>query len=228
MMSMTTNPNIIYFGGAFDPVHLGHMEAVEIVRESFPDSKITLVPGFAPPRSAAEQKTVTAPFADRVAMVVVAFDEWPGVDVSSVEEELAAPNYTYLTLERFAQENPGSKLAWMIGADQLQAFPTWKNPAQILETASLIVLPRLNMAAGDLLELATNVASKLGFRTTVDRDNQRVDLDGAGSIYVMNRMPRTVSSSEIRKMAARNLKDIDAMVAPAVVDYISDLGLYQN
>lgn len=227
-MTDSRKPNIIYFGGAFDPVHKGHMEAVEIVRKAFPEAKITLVPGFVLPKSADEQKAVATPFVDRVAMVVVAFDEWPGVDVSSIEEELATPNYTYLTLERLAQDNPGSQLAWMIGADQLQSFPTWKNPAKILELASLVVLPRLSMAGGDLLELATGVASKLGFRTTVDKEAMRVDLDGGCSIYVMGQMPRTISSSEIRKLAAKNLKDIDTLVAPAVVDYISDLGLYQN
>jgi nicotinate (nicotinamide) nucleotide adenylyltransferase len=225
---MVADPNIIYFGGAFDPVHKGHMDSVQIVREFFPNAKITVVPGFLPPRNANEQKSIATAFVDRVAMVVVAFDEWAQVDVSSVEEELKTPNYTYLTLEKFSQENPGSRLAWMIGADQLQSFPTWRNPRRILELASLVVLPRLSLAGGDLLEMATHVASSLGFSTTVDKDNFRVDLDGGGSIYVMKRMPQSVSSSEIRKLATKNLKEIETMVAPAVMDYISDLGLYQN
>lgn len=225
---MASDPNIIFFGGAFDPVHKGHMESVEIAKESFPDAKIILVPGFVPPKNADEQKAIVTPFVDRVAMVVVAFDEWPSVDVSSIEEEMPTPNYTYLTLERLAQENPGSRLAWMIGADQLKSFPTWKNPKRILELASLVVLPRLNMAGGDLLEMATSVASSLGFSTSVNRDEMRVDVDGGCSIYVMRRMPQTVSSSEIRKMASQNLKQIESMVAPAVVEYIADLGLYQN
>jgi nicotinate (nicotinamide) nucleotide adenylyltransferase len=225
---MTHSPNIIYFGGAFDPVHKGHMESVEIAREAFPDAKIILVPGFQLPKTADEAKQVDTPFVDRVAMVVVAFDEWPGVDVSSIEEELPCPNYTFLTLERFAHENPGSKLAWMIGADQLQAFLRWKNPVRILELAGLVVLPRDDLEAYQLLDMATNVASSLGFSTTVDTEQLRVDLDGGGSIYIMKRKPLAVSSSSIRRLAAGNLKDIEPLVAPAIVEYISDLGLYQN
>lgn len=224
---MMSGPNIIYFGGAFDPIHLGHMDAVKIAQETFPDAKVTLIPGNVLPVSESKTKTVAAPFVDRVAMVVVAFDEWPRVDVSSIEEELPAPNYTFQTLEALAAENPGSKLAWMIGADQLASFPKWKNPRRILELASLIVLPRATVSAGDTLDLATQVASSLGYSTRLDGERKRLDLDGAGSIYVMERAPLVVSSTEIRSKAGQSLKNLEGLVAPAVVDYISDLGLYQ-
>lgn len=224
---MSRAPNIIYFGGAFDPIHLGHMDAVKIAQESFPEARVILIPGCVLPESAEKTKSVVAPFIDRVAMAVVAFDEWPRVEISSIEEELDAPNYTYLTLEALAVENPGSKLAWMIGADQLASFPKWKNPKRILELASLIVLPRATVSAGDILELATQVASILGFSTALNGDRRRLDLDGAGSIYVLDRAPMVISSTEVRKLAGDNLKKIEGLVTPAVAEYIADLGLYQ-
>ena len=203
---MSRAPNIIYFGGAFDPIHLGHMDAVKIAQESFPEARVILIPGCVLPESAEKTKSVVAPFIDRVAMAVVAFDEWPRVEISSIEEELEAPNYTYLTLEALAVENPGSKLAWMIGADQL---------------------PRATVSAGDILELATQVASILGFSTALNGDRRRLDLDGAGSIYVLDRAPMVISSTEVRKLAGDNLKKIEGLVTPAVAEYIADLGLYQ-
>ncbi len=57
--------NAIYFGGAFDPVHEGHVDAVKIVREFFPQAKITLVPGFMIPVAGGGVKAPSTPFVDR-------------------------------------------------------------------------------------------------------------------------------------------------------------------
>lgn len=220
--------DFIYFGGTFDPVHDGHVDAVRIVREAFPSAKITIIPGFKIPMSAGAVKSPTAPFVDRVAMAVVAFDEWPMVDVSSVEEELPAPNYTYRTIEALAADLTPSRVAWMIGADQLAKFAEWEKPRRILELASLIIVPRPDVSGAPSLELARNIATALGFSVTVDTKNMRIDLDGGGSIYVMRRAPKSISSSDIRKLAAVGLKKIDGLVPASVVEYIADLGLYQQ
>jgi nicotinate-nucleotide adenylyltransferase len=220
--------DFIYFGGTFDPVHDGHVDAVRIVRETFPDAKITIIPGFQTPVAAGGVKSPSAPFVDRVAMAVVAFDEWPMVDVSSMEEELPTPNYTYRTLETLVADLPASRVAWMIGADQLAKFMGWEKPRRILELASLVVVPRPDVGGAPSLELARNIATALGFSVNVDAKNMRVDLDGGGSIYVMKRAPKSISSSEVRKLAAVGLKKIDGLVPASVVEYIADLGLYQQ
>jgi len=220
--------DFIYFGGAFDPVHAGHVDAVKIVRESFPDAKITIVPGFLVPIAGGGVKAPATPFVDRVAMAVIAFDEWPLVDVSSMEEELPTPNYTFQTIESLAGDLPAARIGWMIGADQLANFTEWKNARRILELASLIVLPRPLFKAGDTLALAQTVATALGFSVTLDSENQRIDLDGGGSIYVMPKAPASVSSSEVRTLAAQSLSKIKNMVPHSVIEYITDLGLYQQ
>ncbi len=225
---MTTRPDIIYFGGTFDPIHMGHMDAVRIAQQVFPGVRVVIVPALAPPVSATTPKKVTSDFVDRVAMAVIAFDEWPRVEVSSVEEGLPTPNYTYVTLEALKSENPASSLAWMIGADQLQQFLTWKNPRRILEIASLIVLPRPALCQKELMDLAKDLASKLGFSFSFDADAGRLDLDGGGSIYVMQQAPQTESSGEIRELAAKDLKALKGRVVPSVIDYIVDLELYQS
>lgn len=223
-----TSLDFIYFGGAFDPVHMGHMDAVKIARDFFPNAKITIVPGFLVPTSEGGTKSVNTPFIDRVAMAVVAFDDWPLVDVSSMEEELPTPNYTYQTIERLSGDLPASRIAWMIGADQLAAFADWKNARRILELSSLVVLPRPDAAVKNILQLAQNTATALGFSVTVDEKNSRVDLDGGASIFVMPKAPTSVSSSRVRQLASESLKKIEGLVAQPVIDYINDLGLYQH
>ena len=225
---MSSTLDIIYFGGAFDPIHFGHMDAVKIARQAFPLAKITLLPGFILPKAGGEIKSPVTPFVDRVAMAVVAFDEWPMVDVSSIEEELPTPNYTFATLEALLVDHPSSKLGWMIGADQLATLPEWKNPRRILELASLVVLPRPAMSPGSTLELAKRVVTALGFGVTVDADGLRLDLDGGESVYVMEHAPKSLSSTEVRRLASEGLKKLEGFVAAPVIDYIADLGLYQK
>lgn len=224
---MAPKPEIIYFGGTFDPVHKGHMDAVRIAQTSFPGSKIVLVPSLVPPVSATAKKKVSTEFVDRIAMAVIAFDEWPGVEVSSVEEDLPAPNYTVATLEALKTANPGASIAWMIGADQLLQFTTWKNPRRILELSSLVVLPRPAMCRQELLDSAKNLVSGLGFASSCDKEARRLDLNGAGSIYILDEAPQSESSGEIRELASKNVKELQGRVAPAVIEYIVDLELYQ-
>ncbi len=225
---MSSKPDIIFFGGTFDPIHVGHMDAVRISQEAFPDARLVVVPSMAPPALATANKKVMTDFVDRVAMAVIAFDEWPRVEVSSVEEELPAPNYTYATLQALKTEHPGSHLAWMIGADQLEGFHHWKNPRIILELASLIVLPRPSLSRRIVIDSARELASKLGFSSAFDAHAGRLDLDGGGSIYVMEQTPQSESSTEIRALAARDIKKIEGKVARPVIDYIVDLELYQS
>jgi nicotinate-nucleotide adenylyltransferase len=224
---MSRKPDIIFFGGAFDPIHVGHMDAVKIAQEAFPKAKVVLVPSFVTPVSATEVKPVKTPFVDRVAMAVVAFDEWPRLDVSSIEEDLSVPSYTSVTLAALAEENPGSSLAWMIGADQLATFSRWNQPKAILEVASLVILPRPATNPMDALELSKQVATALGYSTNLDKTQMRLDLDGANSIYVLDQAPTSISSSEIRKWASEDIQKIEGKVAPAVMEYIADIGLYQ-
>jgi nicotinate-nucleotide adenylyltransferase len=222
-------PEWVFFGGTFDPPHAGHMQAVRFARSRFPDAEIVLVPSFAPPVSKDEVKTVHASFPDRVAMCVVAFDEWEHVQVSSLEEDLEAPSYTIKTLRDLRGEYPTARLAWMIGADQLQHFTSWLEPKAILELASLVVVPRPDQAKTDLIDKAAQVATSLGFKVSIDRSEGVILLDGAGVIYILNDAPANISSSAVRQAVANGgvgaLNDsVDANIAA----YIEDLELYSN
>lgn len=223
----TMEPEWVFFGGTFDPPHLGHMEAVRFARSRFENAEIVLIPSFAPPSSKTEIKKVHASFADRVAMCVVAFDEWERVQVSSLEEDLEAPSYTIKTLRDLRSEYPTARIAWMIGADQLTNFPSWLEPKAILETASLVILPRPGQTKEDVVELAAKTASSLGFKTSIDRAEGVVLLDGAHMIFVLTDAPKTVSSTDIReRVAMSGAASLDGLVDANISAYIEDLELY--
>ncbi len=220
------NPDWIFYGGTFDPPHKGHMDSVEIARKVFSESQIVVVPAFAPPVSSHVQKDGVSSFADRVAMCVVAFDEWQNVQVSALEEDLGEPSYTVRTLRDLRAEYPSAKLAWMIGADQLVQFHNWHEPREILEMASLVVLPRPGQVKGDLLETAGKLATSLGFSISTDPEALLIKLDGGNAIFVLEENPASASSTELRTLLNAKDPGLENFLCPAVLDYIDDVGLY--
>jgi nicotinate-nucleotide adenylyltransferase len=220
-------PDLIFFGGSFDPPHLGHVEFLKIIQNRFKNSEIVIVPSYAPVASATKEKPASSEFSDRLAMCVIAFDKCERVQVSAIEESLDIPNYTIDTLMELRSEYPLSKLAWAIGADQLNVFADWKEPTKILELASLVVLPRPHQVQKDLLEEALGLASRLGFTASIDAAEGVILLHGAGAVFVLPEAPRTVSSTDAREKIKSDPSAAKELLSPEVLEYVSELNLYQ-
>ena len=220
------SPDVIVFGGAFDPPHLGHSETAKILRKSFPKAPIIVVPSYSPVRSNGVEKTCEADFGDRVAMCVIAFEDVEFLEVSSAEESLPTPSYAIRTLQYFRETKPTSELGLVIGSDQLGNFSKWHSPREILEEASLIVLQRPEQTGMVRLEDLANVATLLGFKTSIDAKNHRVDIDAGFSMYLLSDIPPSVSSTSIRQCIREQKILPKGLVRAQVVEYIEDFKLY--
>jgi len=169
-------------GGRFDPPHHGHLALARAAIEELgiDDLHVTVV-------ADAGHKPSVAPAADRLAMTKLTFAE---LDATV---ELEEHRYTVDALEAAGYDDP----IFLIGADELTAFPTWKQPDRVLELARL------------------GVAARPGFDppTTSPR------------IESFELEPHAVSSSEIRARVGRG-EAIDDLVAAAVATYIHEHGLY--
>jgi nicotinate-nucleotide adenylyltransferase len=170
------------FGGRFDPPHLGHVALAQAALERFgiDDLHVTVV------ADPAHKRTEASP-EDRLAMARLAFAGLGAV------VELDEHRFTVDTLEERQYEDP----VFLIGADQLAAFPTWKEPARVLELARL------------------GVATRPGYRP--DEKSERIETFGLE--------PHNVSSTEIRSRIRRG-EPIDGLVPPEVAAYIAAHGLY--
>src|SRR5258708_26804683 len=76
---------VAFFGGSFDPPHLGHLAIARAAREALRLDTILFAPVGAQPL---KPMGSTAPFADRVAMTELAIAGEPGFELSLV----AAPD----------------------------------------------------------------------------------------------------------------------------------------
>ena len=142
-------------GGTFDPPHLGHLViACEALWQLGLD-EVRLVPAGRPPH---KDDPAVAPAARRAAWLERAVAGRPGLVVSLLELERDGLSYTADTLEAMAQAEPGVRLWFILGADQLAEFPTWRAPERILAAARLAVVARGDVAQADLGVLAESVA----------------------------------------------------------------------
>jgi nicotinate-nucleotide adenylyltransferase len=177
---LTTQVGIL--GGRFDPPHVGHLALAEAALKHFAidELHVTVV-------VAAAHKPSEASVEHRLAMARLTF----GPIGAAVEPE--EHRYTVDALETRRYDDP----IFLIGADQLLDFPTWKRPERVLALARL------------------GVATRPGF----------VPEASSGRIEVFELEPQPVSSTEIRSRV-RSGEGIDGLVVPEVAAYIAEHGLY--
>jgi len=183
---MAMRPIIGIFGGRFDPPHLGHLALARaaVKHFAFDELHVTVV-------ADAAHKTFEAPATDRLELARLTFAE------SRVEFRalvaLDRHRYTVDSLEAYGYDDP----IFLIGADELAALPTWREPERVLELARL------------------GVAARPGYEPPLT--SPRVEL--------FELEPHPISSSEIRRRAGAG-EPLGGLVVPAVADYIEAHGLY--
>ena len=192
-------------GGTFDPVHVGHLVVAEEVRAQLELSEILFVPAGQPwlkansPVSAAEH---------RVEMVRLAIWDKPYFRLSTMEVERTGPSYTVDTLlELQAQLGTETELLFILGWDNLDQLPQWREPARLIQLCRLVAVPRIGCPIPDLDSL-DSVLPEL---------SPRVILLGQPCI--------DISSSVIREKVAQGLS-IHHLVPEPVEKYIKQHKLY--
>ncbi|MCX6599667.1 MAG: nicotinate (nicotinamide) nucleotide adenylyltransferase [Acidobacteria bacterium] len=113
------------FGGAFDPIHSGHLAVIAEVKRLGYD-RVVLVPSGNPPH-----KPMQTPFAHRVAMSRLVADE-----VSEIESG-GGRSYTFDTLQHFPEPR-----AFVIGADAFAEIKSWYRWREVLTMTEFIVVSR--------------------------------------------------------------------------------------
>ena len=137
---------LLLYGGTFDPPHNGHLNNLRAAAARVrPDRVVVMPAGLSP-----FKQSTAAPGSARVEMcacfrALEAEGAVPALCVSGWEVEQAAlgrRNYTVLTLEMLARENPGAVLYLAIGSDMLLSFDGWHRWQDILRLAHLVVTSR--------------------------------------------------------------------------------------
>ncbi len=211
------------FGGTFDPIHLGHLQAAREVRERFALDRILFVPSFIPPH---KERKGMAPARDRLRMVELACAGEPRFAASAIEVDAGGRSYSILTLERIRTLYPGARVFFILGVDAFLEIGTWREHERVLEESLFIVMTR----PGARLEDAAEVVGE------PFRDRIRAIVDGEPfdeawledfRIFLLPIRALDVSSTEVRRRVRAGEKVAD-LVPEAVGGYIRSHGLYRE
>jgi nicotinate-nucleotide adenylyltransferase len=181
-------------GGAFDPPHDGHVALAQGAVAHFGLTRLLVRVVAAP-----GHRSVAATADDRLALAELAF-----ASVGDAEVALDPHARTVDSLEALNLADP----VFLIGADELASFPSWKEPDRVLELARLGVATRPGVGH----ERLDAVIAELS-------DPSRVEL------FEIEQLP--ISSSEIRARVA-DREPIADLVPASVAAEIERRGLYRR
>ena len=185
---------VAVLGGTFDPPHNGHVALALGAIAHFGCARLLVRIVAAP-----GHRGVSAPAADRLALAELAFAAIRGAEVA-----LDPYARTVDSLEALGLDDP----IFLIGADELASFPTWKDPERVLELAHLGVAIRPGVARDRLDAVIAELSRP-----------DRVEF------FEIEQLP--ISSSEIRDGIARG-EPIDDLVPAPVAAEIERRGLYRR
>jgi nicotinate-nucleotide adenylyltransferase len=163
-----TARRVAFFGGSFDPPHLGHLAIARAAQAALALDTVLFAPVGAQPL---KSRGSTAAFAYRVAMTRLAIANEPGFALSLADAPTGAPNYTLETLLYLRAElPPGSELFCLMGADSFATLRRWHRAPEIPFAAALIVASRPGESLEDLeaaLPAGLTMDSNSGWGTNV-------------------------------------------------------------
>ena len=192
------------FGGSFDPCHTEHVAMAKAMIQELALDKLIVVPTHAAPH---KPDARAASAADRINILKKSFFGCDKVEISDYEIVKGGVSYTYLTVGHFADQYPGSEIFFLVGTDMLYDFPTWKNPARILDKATLCLTVRGGERTNQAEDRYYSVFSKPFVKLSYEGKN--------------------VSSTAIRARCCLGLP-LDGYVESGVEEYIKNNGLYRN
>ena len=192
-------------GGAFNPPHIGHLALAQEAYARLGLDEVLLVPMARAPHREIEPEPGPEV---RLRMVELAVSGDARLSASSLEVDRGGRSYTVETLRTLRDRGPADERVLILGADAAVGLPSWKDPEEVLELASVAVAAREGVERDRVLEALARCA-------------------GAERIQFFE-MPRLdVSSSLVRRRAAEGLP-LRYLVPDVVAEEIAERGLYAS
>lgn len=192
------------FGGAFNPIHNGHVNLAREAIEQLKLRKLLIIPTYESPHKA----TKLLPFDTRMEMCRLAFEgisDKCEITVSDIERKMGGVSYTINTIRELAKQCPEAQFYLLIGGDMLFSFREWYKYESILKESKVCAVARGGDSFTDMLEFAAEM----------------------GRVKVLPTSIVDVSSTEIREKLAAG-KDISELVPQSVAEYIAANDLYRG
>jgi nicotinate-nucleotide adenylyltransferase len=184
------------FGGAFNPVHLGHLLAAQTAIEELALDRLFFIPAC---QSPFKPQNHAAPAELRLQWLRMALAGQNRCEVDDQEIRRGGVSYTIETVRNYTNKFPEAKLFWLVGADNVPTLNQWRDADELAKRAEFAAIPRLGK---------TSVTFPQPFHGRM-----------------LKGFPLEISSSEIRARVKASLP-IECLVPPFVAQAIRDAGVY--
>ncbi|HID79191.1 MAG TPA: nicotinate (nicotinamide) nucleotide adenylyltransferase [Aquificales bacterium] len=193
---------LLFFGGSFDPIHIGHLILARDVMEHFGYQKVIFIPTYLSPF----KENHGASSQDRVEMLKLAIHRISQFDIETYEVEKKGKSYTIETVFYLLEKYNLQKVDWLMGDDTFLSLHRWHRAKELLSYLNpVVVLRRFSPK-----EVETYRKKILGLENLKLYNARRLD----------------ISSTEIRNRVKKGL-DISFLVPWEVEEYIKKKGLYR-
>jgi len=195
-------------GGTFDPIHYGHLIAAHWAQECFSLDKVIFMPAGTPPHKL-DNNVLSAEH--RYNMTLLATNDQPNFEVSSMEIKRKGPSYTIDTINELHRLYKGkdTQILFITGADSILEIHTWKRYEDLLRKCFFIAVTREGYDTLKLNRRIEDIHKIFGKRIF------NVEIPSVG-----------ISSTELRKRIGNN-KSVKYLVPSMVEQYIIKNQLYK-
>lgn len=195
-------------GGAFDPIHWGH---IQLSKEAYFQrnlDEIQFLPSYEHPFKG-QQYLLT--YQNRCQLIELSI-KYQLTEIkatcNTTEMQLEGTNYTYKTIRWLKKQNPDTHYTFFIGTDNLEQLHLWKNILDLPNICDLVCFARKGFDTQALLQ---SIAPHFSEQFYTQLKNNIIEVD----------LPE-ISSTEI-KSAIRENTMTDKMLPTSCIDFINKL-----
>ena len=193
------------YGGAFNPLHNGHIHLALKLNEKFEFDRIILIPTGNPVHKSDSEFVSDE---DRINMCKLITEDYSLFEVSDIEIKSEEKSYTYNTVQKLKELYPNDDFYLIIGGDMLMIFDKWYEYIKLSKEVEVICAAR-----------------QYDFDALYKKKKQ-LQKNGC-NITLVNIKPFVVSSSEIREKLRNKIK-VDDLMPTKIYNYILERSLYEK
>jgi len=203
------------FGGTFDPIHEGHLNAMNMLCQQVSFDAVHWVLSARPPH----KDRVTASIEHRFNMMELALNDLSVHIANDIEIKRNQKSYTVDTVEAFKAIHPHAKICVIIGGDSLLNLPKWHRYEELIDMVNWAVMNR----PGYRLNLPEELQQRL-----VSTPESLVG-GSNGNIWIFEASEFDISSTRLRdELASSQSGHLSKEFLPkAVFSYIREQQLYK-
>ena len=214
------------YGGAFNPVHYGHLRTAQEVSDILFIDKILFVPSGRTPFD----KPDLAKACHRHEMVKAAIRGNRHFDVSDIEVRRRGKSYTVDTLKSLRSTYRGCELFFILGIDAFLDLAGWKQPDILIDLADLVVISRPGHTFTGLS--SSSYLKKVSGKTLRDLDTGKTkvfsfSISARHTCHLCSVTGLNISASQIRNLVSSG-KTIKYLLPDSVKSYIISNKLYKG